>query len=102
MAAIIKFGAYERRSMTAYLFLWHVFAFISPALGLALLLWLALRARRARRLGTGAQLAVLLAAGVIVLVAGLVLFGRDGRMPVYAALVLVQGSLAWWLRGARR
>ena len=40
-------------------------------------------------------------AGVVVLVAGLALFGRDGRMLTYAALVLAQGSLAWWLRGSR-
>ena len=47
------------------------------------------------------SLAALIAAGVVVLVAGLVVFGRDGRMLTYAALVLVQGSLAWWLRGSR-
>ena len=58
-------------------------------------------ARRAVRLGKGAQLAALIAAGVVVLVAGLVVFGRDGRMLTYAALVLAQGSLAWWLRGSR-
>ncbi|MBL0920065.1 MAG: hypothetical protein IBJ14_15280 [Hydrogenophaga sp.] len=85
--------------MTLGLFFGHVLAFVAPALGVALLLWLGLRVRRAARFGPGTQFAVLFAAGVVVLVAGLVVFGRDGRMPVYAALVLVQGSLAWWLRG---
>lgn len=85
--------------MTVLLFLGHVMAFVAPAVGVALVLWLGLRSRRAARLGKGTQFAVLLAGGVVVLVAGLVVFGRDGRMAVYAALVVVQGSLAWWLRG---
>ena len=85
--------------MTAILLVEHLLAFVAPALGVAALLWLALQARRATRLGRGGRFAVLLAGGVVVLVAGLVVFGRDGRMATYAALVLVQGSLAWWLRG---
>ena len=36
---------------------------------------------------------------VAVLLAGLVVFGRDGKMLTYTALVLAQGSLAWWVRG---
>jgi hypothetical protein len=32
------------------------------------------------------------------LFAGLAYFGRDGKVATYAALVLVQGSLVWWLR----
>jgi hypothetical protein len=35
-----------------------------------------------------------------VLLAGLVFFGRDGKMATYAALVLAQGTLAWRFRGA--
>jgi len=85
--------------MTAGLLLGHALGFVLPALGVAILLWLGLRVRRARRFGPATQFAVLLAGGVVVLVAGLVLFGRDGRMAVYAALVGVQGTLAWWLRG---
>jgi hypothetical protein len=101
MVAIIKLTPYERDAVTILLFLGHVVAFIAPAVVVALLLWAGLRWRRAARLGKGAQLAALLTAGVVVLVAGLVLFGRDGRMLTYAALVLAQGSLAWWLRGSR-
>lgn len=44
------------------------------------------------------QWAVLAGAGVLVLLGGLVVFGRDGKMWTYAALVLVQGSLVWWMR----
>jgi hypothetical protein len=34
-----------------------------------------------------------------VLLAGLIVFGRDAKMFTYAALVLAQGSLVWWVRG---
>lgn len=85
--------------MTFGLLLGHVLGFVAPALGVAFLLWLGLRVGRAQRFGPAAQFGALLAGGVLVLVAGLVLFGRDGRMAVYAALVVVQGTLAWWLRG---
>ena len=37
----------------------------------------------------------------LVLLAGLVFFGRDGKMATYAALVAVQGTLAWWLHRKR-
>lgn len=85
--------------MTVILLLAHVMAFIAPALGVAGVLWMGLQLRRASRLNRGAQFAVLAAAGVLVLLAGLIAQGRDGRMASYAALVLVQGSLAWWIRG---
>lgn len=85
--------------MTAILLLEHVLAFIAPALGVALVLALGLRLRRAGRFGRGTQIAVLVTGGVLVLLAGLIAFGRDGKVATYAALVFVQGSLAWWLRG---
>ncbi len=85
--------------MTVILMLAHLLAFAAPALGVALVLCLGLWLRRSARLGRGAQFALLAGGGVLVLLAGLIAFGRDGRMATYAALVLVQGSLAWWLRG---
>lgn len=85
--------------MTAILLVEHVLAFIAPALGVALVLGMGLRLRRAGRFRRGTQFAVLVTGGVLVLLAGLIVFGRDGRVATYAALVLVQGSLAWWLRG---
>ncbi|MEY5097661.1 MAG: hypothetical protein RJA36_380 [Pseudomonadota bacterium] len=42
--------------------------------------------------------ALLAAAGLAVLAAGLAWFGRDGKMATYAVLVLAVGSLAWWLQ----
>lgn len=87
--------------MTPLSVLAHLAGFVAPALGVGLLLWSGLRIRRKGRPGFGAstQLVVLWAAGVAVLLAGLVFFGRDGKIATYAALVLAQGTLAWWLRG---
>ena len=36
--------------------------------------------------------------GTLVLVVGLVLTQNDGRMATYAALLLVQATLQWWLQ----
>jgi hypothetical protein len=42
--------------------------------------------------------AVNAAAGVLVLVAGLVVFDNDGKMATYAALVVVSASVEWVLQ----
>ena len=81
--------------------LWHLLGLVAPALATAALLVLDLRLRRA---GAGGKLvlrsyALIAGVGVLVMVAGLVWFGRDAKMATYAALVLIQGTLAWWLRG---
>lgn len=88
--------------MTFFAFFWHVAGFLAPAIALAVLLWLSVRLRRGlRSAGRGAslELGLLTTAGVVVLLAGMLYFGRDGKMATYAGLVFVQGSLAWWLRG---
>ena len=88
--------------MTFLALLGHLLNFVAPALAVALLLWGAPRllpkARRGRWTARR-ELAGLVGLGVAVLLAGLVLWGRDGKMLTYAALVLAQGSLAWWVRG---
>lgn len=85
--------------MTPLGFVLHIAGFVMPALGVALVLWLGLRVRRVGRPSAAAQFVWLFAAGFAVLLAGLAYFGRDGKMATYAALVLTQGSVAWWLRG---
>jgi hypothetical protein len=85
--------------MTPLGFVLHIAGFVMPAFGVALVLWLGLRVRRAGRHSAAAQFGWLFAAGCAVLLVGLAYFGRDGKMATYAALVLAQGSVAWWLRG---
>ncbi len=84
--------------MDPLLALWHLLNFTAPALGLAALLGLALWLRSPRRglETTWHSTAWLAASGVLVLVAGLAIFGRDGKVATYAALVVVMGSVAWW------
>ncbi|MGE0097069.1 MAG: hypothetical protein AB7S86_01870 [Hydrogenophaga sp.] len=76
---------------------------MAPALVVACILWGLPRLRRAGRAAPGARLEafMLVVAGVVVLLAGLVYFGRDGKIATYAALVVVQGTLAWWLHRRR-
>lgn len=89
--------------MTFLEFLGHSAGFMAPAVVMAFILWGVPRLRRAGRAAPGARLEafMLVVAGVVVLLAGLVYFGRDGKMATYAALVMVQGTLAWWLHRRR-
>ena len=79
--------------------LWHVLNFFAPAAGMGLiaptlakLLW--------RRGLAGARWAWLAAwvtaASATVLLAGLMVFGRDGKMATYAAMVLACALTLWW------
>lgn len=88
--------------MSFLAFTGHLLNFVAPAAVLALLLWglprLWPRSRKSRWVARR-ELLVLFGLGVAVLLAGLIVFGRDGKMLSYAALVLAQGTLVWWLRG---
>lgn len=85
---------------------WHVLNFLFPAFGVAVmasaaakLLW------RSELAGVGWRKLMLWStgAGAAALVAGLVVFGRDGKMASYAALVLASAMALWWVGfGARR
>ena len=84
---------------------WHLANLFGPAIGigliaptLAMLLWLGkLKGMR----WTGAVLWI--ASGcALVTVAGLLIFGRDGRMATYAAMVLVASATLWWRGWGRR
>jgi hypothetical protein len=78
---------------------WHLGNFILPAIGLgvlaasgAKLLWRReLAAVPWQWLARDASLA-----GVLVLVAGLVVFRQDGRMLTYGAMVLASALTLWW------
>jgi hypothetical protein len=81
--------------------IWHALNFFAPALGLAVLaasaaklLWRHdLVGVRWYRLAIWPALA-----GMVVLIGGLVIFGRDGKMVTYVALV-VATALALWAAG---
>ena len=88
--------------MTFLALIGHLLNFVLPALAMALLLWGVPRVWPKARKGRWTarrELAVLFGLGVAVLLAGLIGFGRDGKMFTYTALVLAQGTLVWWLRG---
>lgn len=88
--------------------LFHLSGFAAPALALGLLMplaarWLLPRPGGARATGRYRfQAVVVFAAGLAALVAGLVVFGRDGKMATYTALVLVAATAQWVLAGAWR
>lgn len=87
--------------MTFLALIGHVANFLAPAIAMALLLWGMPRlwpSSRRGRWSAGRELLALGVLGAVVLVAGLVALGRDGKMLTYAALVVAQGSLAWWAR----
>jgi hypothetical protein len=87
--------------MNFFALLAHLAGFVAPALVVGLILWLAPQWSSKGRVAHWSRtidLTVLLVAGVAVLLGGLVFFGRDGKIATYAALVVVQGTLAWWMR----
>ena len=78
----------------------HAINFLAPALWLAVLLPLLTRIlmrKKAVALTLSAQVALHFVVGCIVLLVGLVLFGRDGKMLTYLALVLTLASMQWLL-----
>ena len=95
--------------MTAYLLLDHILNFLAPAAALALLVVLLSRifsrflaSKKPLSQSIYAQAAIIFIVNVLVLAAGLVLFGNDGKMATYAALVLASAVCQWVLwRGWR-
>lgn len=87
--------------MTFFGFLGHLLGLFLPALGVSVLLIAAPRLwpKVARgRWSLKTESLALVGCGAVVLLTGLVLFGRDGKMLTYAALVVALGTLAWWNR----
>lgn len=83
----------------------HLFGFVLPALVVGVLLAVFARILMPKVPSAPvwwAQAAINSGVGVLVLLAGLVVFGRDGKMATYAALVVAMASSQWvLLRGWR-
>lgn len=93
--------------MTFYLLANHLLNLVLPAAAVALILVLASHAlgplfkpKRPPTHGWIAQAAIVFVANVVILVAGLVLLGRDGKMLTYAAMVAGAALCQWILLGA--
>jgi hypothetical protein len=85
--------------------LWHLLNFFAPAAGVALATTLLAKLLWRRELA-GASWSRLLAwaatGGAFALLAGLAIFGRDGRMATYGALVVATALALWWAGFVRR
>lgn len=85
--------------------LWHLLNFFAPAAGVALATTLLAKLLWRRELA-GASWRRLLAwaagAGALTLLGGLMIFGRDGRMATYGALVAATALAVWWTGFVRR
>lgn len=81
----------------------HAINFLAPALWLALLLPLLARIFMKKRPVAHtlyAQIAINFVVCGATLAIGLVVFGRDGKILTYLAMVLSGASCQWWLQGA--
>jgi len=90
--------------MTAYLLTNHLLNLVAPAAALALLALLLASffgrfsdSKRPVAQSIGVRLTIIFIVNLMVLVAGLVLFGNDGKMATYAALVLAAATCQWIL-----
>lgn len=95
--------------MTAFNLINQLLNFVAPAAVVALLLVLSTRiftgfftSKRPSAHSWHAQAAIVFIAGVVLLLAGLMLFGRDGKMASYALLAVGAATCQWLLlRGGK-
>jgi hypothetical protein len=92
------------RAMTALLLTQQLLNFVAPAAFVALFVVLLARvfarflgSKRPLPLSFWAQTAIVFVASAFVLLAGLVIFGRDGKMATYAALAVGAATCQWVL-----
>ncbi|MBC7547570.1 MAG: hypothetical protein H7224_02865 [Polaromonas sp.] len=91
--------------MTAFLLLNHLLNLTVPAAMVALLLMLCSRVfgglfilNRASAQSFTRCVAIIFIVNLLVLVVGLVLFGHDGKMVTYAAMLLAASGTMWALQ----
>ena len=79
----------------------HLLNFVAPAFALSLLMPVFARITghgKASNCGFALQSGIIFLACLAVLIAGLWLGGRDGKMLTYAAMVVVCASVQWAMR----
>lgn len=82
--------------MTVWQLILHVFNFVLPALAMAALMpWAGRWVMGKGGAPLRRRMTVHALAGVLVLVAGLLVLGHDGKMNTYMALVLVAATVEW-------
>ena len=86
---------------------WHLTNFFAPALFLGAFAAALTKAIWRRELGPGRGLrlwAWASGAAALASIAGLAIFGHDGRIATYAAMVVACATALWWagFRGAKR
>lgn len=91
--------------MTAYLLTEHILNLVAPAAFVALVLVLLARlfsgfskSKKAARHSLWVEFTIIFVANLVILLAGLIVFGNDGKMATYAAMVLVSATSLWILR----
>jgi hypothetical protein len=80
----------------------HLINFILPALAMGVMMPLASRMiwrQTAVKPSLQRQMFITTAVCMVVLIAGLVFFGRDGKMLTYVGLVLATAGCQWWFQG---
>jgi len=85
--------------MSVWLVSLHLLNFVAPAVGVAVMLAVAeqvIKRKRPLALVLFQAFAMYFMAGSAVLMLGLAVLERDGKMLTYAALVVTLGSLAAW------
>jgi len=85
--------------MSFWLAVTHLLNFVAPAWAVAVMLALAepiFKRKRLSALSLFQAFAMYFMAGVAVLMLGLAVLERDGKMLTYAAMVITLGSLAAW------
>ncbi|MBA4329931.1 MAG: hypothetical protein C0428_17025 [Polaromonas sp.] len=95
--------------MTAFNLINQLLNFMAPAAAVAVLLVLAgrlfsgfFKSKRPSAHSWRAQAAIVFIAGVVLLLAGLLLFGRDGKVASYALLAVGAATCQWLLlRGGK-
>lgn len=84
---------------------WHLLNLFLPAVGTAMLAAAFAKLAWRRELGSVPWRSLALVAaggGAVVVLAGLVVFGRDGMIATYGAMVIAIALMLWWRGFLRR